>query len=685
MKRGRQRAYKCGSCKSCLGKGKLKCLNSPPSEPNKHHKTTTDPVNRKHRDPSKFKHCHQVEIKYAKGHIRDRRLSFSNARSSTHNRMAGCKFSSNIEQQTLWEDQLKQSKATLEENRLKQLKKEQQEHDRRKTLRPRRSNDDSESDDDSENEPMEDVDTVSPLEKLIDIARSMGIDDDELEQMQRTMIHSGSSSSSAADLEGKRTGDNLGTTLTNVLVSILKSLQFEDDNDVGALFNLMKRCPTFKRKIDGSIGNVNKVTATLDELKGDIADAWRQAKRENDEHRATEMLSIAVKAIASDNEVRSLFEVILPIEVGVTVLIGEKEIGRERLRFKKGRAGVVKNVDGDLVDIETSSNCILTNVNIETVQHIDTLRLSKQKITQARQHRDENGPGGSTAETATVEYKTITLDQIEEFCEWFMDESITSVCKMSSRNLKAGHMRFIRHNVNKLLYDKYYVPSTTTDPLTYNTFQFLFNDPIFIVKGPDACVCVMCYRYGYRGIQLRGSEVLDLIAQKLGEHVVKRMRKRLDQVVNFELTERSKHVDFESSDGNHCLTHLCSSRADERLGCKCSHSRSTPDLRDPPGPQELWSAVGGRIGTNRYTKHLPGRPSVKMKMEKDINITKIAYHKEMTYVMYVIFNQNRQKQQRKLVNEWLGVHTVNCVLVMGKKAGLLLDVPIKWLVKHVDQ
>jgi hypothetical protein len=169
---------------------------------------------------------------------------------------------------------------------------------------------------------------------------------------------------------------------------------------------------------------------------------------------------------------------------------------------------------------------------------------------------------------------------------------------MSQRNLDAGHLRFIRQKIGIKLYKDHYLTACDA-PLSWKTFQYLMNDKIFVVKGADPTVCLICFKNAHRGILARAPHAFDLLEEQLGAHEVKHMRTRCVKIVHFLLTERSRHVNVEDGDANHCGVHMLSSWNDTRFNTPCHHARSEVDIRPSPGPQGLWSDVGNRSGTGK--------------------------------------------------------------------------------------
>jgi len=318
------------------------------------------------------------------------------------------------------------------------------------------------------------------------------------------------------------------------------------------------------------------------------------------------MVSLLTTKNNSSGAIQQLLNHVVEIEVGSPVLIGEteKKGDRQNIQFNKDRMGVVVKMHGATkADVKPTDGALMKGVKMCLLRHENTLLLTDQKITIAREHRESHGPGGSTPETETQEYKIIEQYQMDEFLEWVMQDIISSTCKMSARNLKAGHMRFLRHKITKE-FNAMYKGAIDGTPLSWNVFEFLLSDPIFVVLGPDHCVCPQCYTLAFRAMRLRGSNLFDLIALQLGEHEVKHMRTRMNALASFLTTERANHLEFTSHDGHHCAMHLCGSSTDERYDQPCTHERVVPDTRNPPGPQRPWHAVGARVGTTKKTRTL---------------------------------------------------------------------------------
>ena len=598
-------SYKpCGKCKACVGKSKFKCERTKRLQTGG--SAAKQPVRRRSsRESITFKP--QVPIytsKQNKPHIRDRRSSTSNASYSSHNTHAGDVFSVKIEKQQVFEAKELQSVARKRQREQDQLSKEQAQQKRLKSLNRNDSDESGESSD-------EEVESVSSLDRLLTIAEFLDIDPEKLHDLERLKDHAGTKATSAEALTGKRTGINLGSILTELLKLMLESITIGEggENNVGVLFSLMVQCSTFQKEILGESDTTINIASTTNNslriLKESIRDGWRQSKRENDEIRATELLSLLTSACANNKEIKNLLDDVLVIEKSSSVLIGEVEEGaRTNVQYNKNRIGTVTRCYSDgTFDVKKKTGGTIKRVKLKMLRHINTIIVTDQKITIAKQHRKEFGPGGTTPSNKDVEYKTVTMNQLTQFIDWVMQDHISSVCKMSARNLKAGHMRFLRHKIRKNIYDKHYA-TNVADALSWKTYQFLLKNAIFVVQGADTCQCPQCHTHGFRAMGLRGPALFDLIASVLGEHRVKHLRKRLGWLHSFITTERPHHIELESHDANHCAKHLCGSGVDGRFDTSCKHGKVVPDDRPQPGPQELWSKMGGRIGTNMHTAAL---------------------------------------------------------------------------------
>ena len=591
-KRGRS----CGTCKNC--QNHRKCDNRLPT-------TTGGPPAKISRTDAAPRYPSRVRKQFVQqppDHpmIRDRRLSTSHARHSSHNERAGSSSCTEIEQQLKYEkqQQQQQQRRRIEKQRLQQQQQQQQE--RQATLRTRRSHSSSDEGDNGDND--DDGDEVSPLERLMDIAEYLDVDPNKLIQLRSLTTHAGSKASSASAMIGKRTGENLGSILTELLKLMLESITFNGEADTGGLFSLMVQCSKFQKQL--GIINVNESTSASNSLRilnESIRDAWRQAKREGDNSRATELVSLLTKN-NTNAAMQSLLNDVVVIEIGSSVLIGKIEGGnssRSNIQFNKDRIGIVKKLNGTKACVKPKRGDLIKNVDLQLLQHVETLMLSDQKITSARQHRELHGPGASTPVTEVQEYKTIEQYQVVQFCQWVMEDETSSTCKMSARNLKAGHMRFLRHKIVKVFYEKY-CTAVAGEPLSWKAFVFILSDPIFVVLGPDHCVCPQCFKLAFREMQLRGPELFALIASILGDHEVKSMIKRLHALISFQTTERARHIEITSHAGNHCATHLGGSSTDQRYDTPCTHNRIIQDTREPSGPQVRWEDGGNRVGTTNF-------------------------------------------------------------------------------------
>ena len=249
-KRGRQPS-KCKTCKGCRLKKSCEKKNETPRQ-SKIQRTSTG---------GSLRSMESIQAapalrtpKYPSNHIRDRRPSASNARPAAHNERAGNRVTYNTKANEKYNAEIERQRLLMLERQQQEQEKEEQRQQRLNTLRST-VQEDSDDDDDEDNDT--EMNPIDPFEQLLVVAKFLNVDQATINILDSYGVV-GSKSSSAGALQGKKTGRELGSFLTELLKAILGKIKFDGESDVGGLFQLMCRCSTFRNEILGQSSTENE-------------------------------------------------------------------------------------------------------------------------------------------------------------------------------------------------------------------------------------------------------------------------------------------------------------------------------------------------------------------------------------------------------------------------------------------